>query len=113
VAELLHPAARQAATERGLPPWTMLAGPHGEFELLFFVDGREVGRLLRAARGLGWEPLHLGEARPRGRLELSGADGCMALDTGAVRNLASRAGEDLHGFVSGLLALQGAGYAGA
>ena len=34
---MLHGAALRLAEAQQLPPWTMLAGPHGEFELVFTV----------------------------------------------------------------------------
>jgi hypothetical protein len=37
----------------------------------------------------------------------------MSLDTGAVRNLAGEAQQDIGGFVEGLMSLAGAGYSGA
>jgi thiamine-monophosphate kinase len=111
--EILHPAAARVSVEAGLPPWMLLAGPHGEFELLFAVPARVVPAFRRAAAARGWEPLSLGRARSLPGLELSAEDGCIALDTAAVRNLARDADADVDSYVAGLLSLQGADYGGA
>jgi thiamine-monophosphate kinase len=113
VDEILHPAARRIAEAAGLPPWTLLAGPHGEFELIFSVPQRRCGGFRAAAARSGWHPMPLGQARSLPGLELGPRDSCMSLDTGAVRNLAGEAQQDIGGFVEGLMSLAGAGYSGA
>ncbi len=113
VDDLLHSAARQTASTAGLPPWTLLAGPHGEFELVFSIPSDRCTAFLRVASRTGWYPVHLGEARVLPGLELGPHDGCMSLDTGAIRNLAGNASADVDRFVENLLKLEGAAYAGA
>ena len=58
---LLHADAVAVAAVAGLPAWTLLAGPHGEFELLFTVPAARERRVPRGGRRRG---LGTGRARP-------------------------------------------------
>lgn len=42
-------------------PWFLLAGPHGEFELLFTVDPTREKVLLSESAKINWKPIKLGE----------------------------------------------------
>lgn len=72
---VLHPEARDVARAAGLEPWMLLAGPHGEFELVFAVPEARGSDLRATARRLGWEPLRLGV--------LTKGDGVRERDEGA------------------------------
>lgn len=48
------------AARAGIPPWFFLAGPHGEFELLFSIPPRREEDFLSAAWKADWRPLRLG-----------------------------------------------------
>ena len=113
IAELLHPAARQIAETAGLPSWTLLAGPHGEFELIFSVPRDRCRAFLVSASRTGWYPLPLGQARALPGLEFGPQEGCMSLDTGAIRNLAGEVTSDVNRYVEELMNLAGAAYSGA
>jgi thiamine-monophosphate kinase len=92
--EVLHPAALATARHAGFPPWTMLAGPHGEFELLFTVPPERCGELHDAAAEIGWTPLELGRmtAEPGCRIR-DGAE-WLVFDTCRIRNLFGEVGGD-------------------
>jgi thiamine-monophosphate kinase len=84
---MLHGAAAQLAAAQHLPPWTMLAGPHGEFELVFTVPPARTEALRSAAASDGWTPIRLGDVVPGTGATLGSEDGEVVLDTGKVRNL--------------------------
>ncbi len=42
-------------------PWYLLAGPHGEFELLFTVDPSKEKELFQESARINWEPIKIGE----------------------------------------------------
>ena len=96
---LLHTAATQVVRATGLPDWLLLAGPHGEFELLFTVPEEAVAGFLAAARALNWRPLPLGVVTADNGLELNG----WQLDTARVRNLFTEVGGDVEAYVRQLL----------
>jgi thiamine-monophosphate kinase len=105
VRELLHPGAALVASEASLPAWTLLAGPHGEFELIFTVPEARCEDLSRAAASRGWHPLEIGVVvgEPGLQLELYGRR--TPLDTARVRNLFLEVGGDAEAYIAELLRL--------
>ncbi|MFQ5798710.1 MAG: thiamine-monophosphate kinase [Bacteroidota bacterium] len=103
--ELLHPDALRLSQAAGIPGWMMLAGPHGEFELLFTVPAERVESFL------AYSSMHAWEARKIGRVvDESGIwfflDGeRTAVDTGGIRNLFVEADGSIDGYITGLLSL--------
>lgn len=53
-------AAVTAAERHGLPAWCMLAGEHGEYELVFALSPRNIGRISELAQATGRQPIPLG-----------------------------------------------------
>jgi thiamine-monophosphate kinase len=71
-----------------LPPWFLLAGQHGEFELLFTVPPVKEYELLHNAEQQGWQPVRLGSvvADPAISLLINNHRRCV--DTKRIRNIA-------------------------
>lgn len=113
IAACLHPTAARIAAVTALPAWTLLAGPHGEFELLFTVPPTRLREFRAAAEAIGWDPIEIGRVDPSPGLVLAPADGHWVVDTAAVRNLAAAGAADAEAFLYGLLALEGCAYGGA
>jgi len=105
VEAMLHPAALALAAQAMLPPWLLLAGPHGEFELLFTVPADRGEALERAAAAGGFTPLPLGEVRPESGIELDDLRGSRVLDGGRIRNLFEDSRGDVGRYVGALLAM--------
>jgi thiamine-monophosphate kinase len=103
--ELLHPVASALAHEAGIPGWVFLAGPHGEFELVYSVPPARLSSFLTAATVTGLTALELGTARAEPGLQLSNEDGGAWLDTAGMRNLAGETTLDIHRIVARHLAL--------
>lgn len=101
-AEVLHPAARAAATGAGLPPWLLVAGPHGEFELCFAVAPEREEELLREAAALRWRPVRAGLLTSGQGVLLRGAGPERSLDTARLRNLAGQAGAEPRAYLLAL-----------
>ena len=83
----MHPAAGRLATQLGIPPWMLLAGLHGEFELIFTVPVNRVEELHRRAELLRWEPIEIGRVVGRPGVWIQNCAGRSELDTGRIRNL--------------------------
>jgi thiamine-monophosphate kinase len=96
---LLHPAARAAAAEARIPEWMMLAGPHGEFELVFTVPDDRLTAFRAAAESIGWTPLEMGRATAAPRLVLREHDGERTIDSARVRNAFLEVGGEVERFV--------------
>ena len=102
VESILHPQARLAAVASGLPPWLMLAGQHGEFELIFTVSPANELKMLETADRSNWQPFRLGSVigDEEVRLSLYGQE--TVLDTGRIRNLAAECGSDVVRYIQEL-----------
>jgi thiamine-monophosphate kinase len=100
--DVLDRSAQRLAT--GLPPWMLLAGPHGEFELLFTVppERRAAFESAAAAAG-GWKPLRLGVVTAQAEVCLPWAGSSVPVDTARVRNLFASVGGNVPAYVRGLL----------
>ena len=58
--EILHDSCLNILNHSDLPEWVFLAGPHGEYELLFTVEADKVVAFEKNARKLDWYPIRLG-----------------------------------------------------
>ena len=64
LSSMTHPAALRISQTKRMPAWFFLAGPHGEFELLFTIPKKNEKLFLEAAQQLPWKPLRLGSCTP-------------------------------------------------
>jgi thiamine-monophosphate kinase len=103
LAEALHPAALATARGAGLPPWTMLAGPHGEFELLFTVPPDRCGDLDDAAGAIDWAPIELGTVTAERPCWLRDGTEWLEFDTARIRNLFTEVSGDPQRYLQELL----------
>jgi thiamine-monophosphate kinase len=102
---LLQPEARAALEEGGVPEWLLLAGQHGEFELLFTLEESNEQILLARAERDGWKPMRLGSVVRAKEIvvPVRGREAC--IDTARIRNLAQSAETEVSAYLSGLLAI--------
>jgi thiamine-monophosphate kinase len=101
--ESIHPAALATARGARLPTWTMLAGPHGEFELLFTVPDGRCAALDAAVSPLGWTPLELGVVTEEPVCSVRDATEWLEIDTARIRNLFGDVAGDPDRFLRELL----------
>lgn len=92
---ILSRGALELCERTGTPPWMMLAGPHGEFELVFTVPASGVESFLGEAPGNGLNPIRLGTVRDDEGITLTLPSGRRAdIDMAPVRNLLAVAEAD-------------------
>jgi thiamine-monophosphate kinase len=103
VEKMLHPAALELAQKTNLPPWMMLAGHHGEFELLFSVPESRVETFLTDAVSQRWTPIKIGKAVREFGIKLLQNNRFIAPDTGKIRNLIVNFQDNVEGYIQGLL----------
>jgi thiamine-monophosphate kinase len=105
VEELLHPSAVAVSNATGMPAWMMLAGPHGEFELLFTVPAERCDAFVEAAAAIGWAPLEIGTVTSGVglRISIDTEAAPVTLDTARARNLFLEVDGDVEAYVAGLL----------
>jgi thiamine-monophosphate kinase len=59
--QILNDDALHVYTSSGIPAWIFLAGPHGEYELLFSISPAKKDAFEKACLTDGWAPVLLGE----------------------------------------------------
>jgi thiamine-monophosphate kinase len=82
----IAPNARGLASAGGLSPWMLLAGPHGEFELVFTVPVQKIELMHEAAERTGWEPVCLGVVSHTPGIEMDGWGRLEPDDLATIRN---------------------------
>jgi thiamine monophosphate kinase len=58
--QMAHPEVLRLHKTKQLPAWIFLAGPHGEFELVFTIPQNKEQSFLTEANKMGWNPLRVG-----------------------------------------------------
>jgi hypothetical protein len=81
----------------------MLAGPHGEFELVFTVPDARCAALDAAAAAIGWAPIELGVVMEEPVCSLRDATEWLEIDTTRIRNLFGDVAGDPDRFLGELL----------
>ncbi len=99
---ILDHRARDVARARRLPPWLMLAGAHGEFELLFTVTPEREASTVGALLAAGLAPACLGDVRTGRGVALRRGDREVQLDTTSIRESAALAGRDPSAYLEAL-----------
>ena len=100
--DFLHVDANRTSHVARIPPWMMLAGPHGEFELLFTVAPDRLDELMSEAAAHGWAPIRLGQVVAKPEISLPLGKKSVSLDTGRIRNLFAEANGDIEKYIAGL-----------
>jgi thiamine-monophosphate kinase len=101
----LHPAARKLADAFRIPRWLLLAGEHGEFELLFTVAEERENEILCSAEKNHWHPLRLGITTDQPEIRIPVYGHSQLFDTATIRNLASQVNGDIQNYINQLLVI--------
>lgn len=102
VSDLLAPSVQQLAGNRGVPPWMFLAGPHGEFELIFIVAFDKRKSFLRASLTEHFEPLLIGEVVSGTQTTFLTGGHAVCTDLNEITNLFYKSGEDPSAYLNNL-----------
>ena len=100
---IVHPMASRITRLKKIPPWLVLAGIHGEYELIFTVSPQEEKEFLEAAKSIGWTPIQIGEVNEGVGVCVKNSESFAHLDTEAIRNLSEQAGSDPQAYVKELI----------
>lgn len=101
---LLHPLALETCRRSGIPPWLMLAGFHGEFELCFTISREREAAFREAAQASGMQPVFLGEIRSGEGLGIQAGKNEIPIDSAHIRNLSRIAGKNPQQYIRELTA---------
>ena len=86
--ESIDDKSKQLFNKYELPLWLLLAGEHGEFELLFSIPANKEMEFLKEANQLNFKPIYLAEATGAAIIIINLYDKEECLDTEKIRNLA-------------------------
>jgi len=97
--------AQRVSLEAGIPEWLLLAGRHGEFELLFTVSPERIDELMLRAEENHFKPILLGEVKSEPAITLPMEAGNIQLDTARIRNCADTTGGKVQSYLEELLSM--------
>lgn len=97
--------ALSVASMAGIDPWMLLAGPHGEFELVFTILQEKHEELTSAAEQAGWTPVRLGLVTGTPGIQLGGWGQLDPDDLASIRNHPLRNKSDVREFLRFLAVL--------
>ena len=86
--ETLDPTSKHLFTKDNLPLWLLLAGVHGEFELLFSIPVENETEFINEAERLNLNPVYLADANSEQNIAMSLYHKEQILDSAKIRNLA-------------------------
>lgn len=105
---LLDDGARALALSHGISPWLLLAGQHGEFELVFTVSQENENTLISEASTAGWRPLRLGRVIQHKEILAPIHGRICRLDTEYIRNLSTQFASDPNSYINELRSIDDA-----
>lgn len=101
--DALGPQSVHAAVSRNLAPWLLLAGIHGEFELMFTIHPDRQEELAQRSRNIGWRPVILGRIVAHQELRIPWNGNLVAVDHAAIRNAGANAAGDMQKYLETLI----------
>ncbi len=99
----LDPESRDVLRAASLPEWLLLAGPHGEFEILFTVAPSDEASLIDESGSIDWHPVRLGQVIDEPSVVLTVGGEAVPFATGWMRNLFSDVSRPLNQKLNDLL----------
>jgi len=101
--DIIDKEAAETARTHNLPEWLLLAGQHGEFELLFTIPPDNENEFLSYARMISWDPVRLGTATEKPEILLNLYNKTQRLDTKKLRDLPFNTKGDIKKYLQALL----------
>jgi thiamine-monophosphate kinase len=99
----LDKQSRHFVKEIGFPSWLLLAGEHGEFELLFTLPPNREQQFLRDAARYNFYPIKIGAVIPETTIYVPIDGENIAIDTAWIRNLSRQVNSDIKQYIQNLL----------
>jgi len=86
-----------------LPLWLLLAGQHGEFELLFTIPRSNEIDFLKSASDINWSPIKIGKVTKECQITIPMYGQYIAIDSREIRNLANITDLNISKYLQSLL----------
>jgi thiamine-monophosphate kinase len=93
------------ADSSSIPAWLLLAGYHGEFELLFTIPQNLQHKFLLKAEEINWHPVELGKVIKEAKIEIPVYSKMTEIDSTKIRNLANGLDRGIDFYLKSLLAM--------
>jgi thiamine-monophosphate kinase len=84
--DAIENSSNQLFIKNNLPLWLLLAGEHGEFELIFSIPAETEIEFLRETEQLHFKPIYLAEATEDSKIIINVYNKEQSLDTQSIRN---------------------------
>jgi len=86
-----------------VPAWLLLAGQHGEFELIFTIPKNSKAAFLEESLRSGLEPIEMGKVIPEKEVKINIYGNLIPINTTLIRNLPTEANGDVKHYLKVLL----------
>lgn len=101
--DLLQPSISALKHHSALPAWMFLAGPHGEYELLFTVPEKVNNEFQRACEGTILQPILLGKVTDKEAISFSSESLQVQCHPAAIANLFSESNGNIQSYFERLI----------
>lgn len=81
--------AKEICRMYNIPEWLMLAGPVGEYDLIFSIPQNRENEFLKSAENVNWQPVKLGIAVEKPELFIQNKSKLSSVNTAKIRNLSA------------------------
>jgi thiamine-monophosphate kinase len=95
----------ELADSFSIPAWLLLAGCHGEFELLFTIPQNLQHEFLLKAKEINWDPVELGSVIKETKIEIPVYNKITEIDSTKIRNLTYSLDKGIEFYLKSLLAM--------
>ena len=99
----LNPESLKVAEKNKLPPWLLLAGEHGEFELLFTIPPKVEKEFLKSAEKENWIPVKLGKVIAEPEIQIDIYKKTVNFNSQKIRNLPFEYRGDIKEYLKSML----------
>ncbi len=89
--------------KNGIPLWLLLAGQHGEFELLFTIDPDKEKKFLAEAELINWQPIKIGKVITEPAIKINIYGKLQTLNSTEIRNLSFNQSGGIDSYLNALL----------
>ena len=104
-AEKIDKESLELAESSFIPAWLLLAGYHGEFELIFSIPKNSEDKFLFSAEKMNWQPLKIGQVIEDVKIKIPVYGKEIDIDSCRIRNLFNNLDKGVDIYLKSLLAI--------
>ncbi len=101
----LDDKAKVVLTKLNLPPWLLLAGQHGEFQLIFTIPKQKDLIFKKTAKSINWNPEFLGLVISEPNIKMPLYNKTININTEQIRNLSICNKPDIKNYIKALTSM--------